>query len=230
MANPQPGDRIVREDAFTIWKVDADGKEYGVQKSKAGASKEKQDLFAREQELRQQAIQAAQDAAAATARGVFTTQQATAAGKQSLRASAAEALAGTLGQAGSMPTGGGQGAQLRQAALSSGIQQAQFGAGQAQADTEARQAAALARLEAARFEREAGDVVKDRAQRMEELRATINDIKKRHQGGIFETVDTDAIERELNQLAAGESDPVILRFIRQEIPGSYSRQSDLEKE
>ncbi len=110
------------------------------------------------QALTQKAIAAAQRIAdvAGEAPGQLTE-----AGRQAkigIRQRAAQGMAGAMGQAGRMVTGGGQASSLRQAAMQAAGLEGEFGLGQAQRMIEAKQEAAVTGLEALKFKADAGDV------------------------------------------------------------------------
>ena len=113
--------------------------------------------FADRMALSDRAIAAAHRAADVAGEAPGMIQQAGQSALAAIRMRGSQGLAGAMGQAGRMVTGGGQAASLRQAGLEAASMEGAFSLDQAKQMLEAKQNAAIAKLEALKFEKRAGD-------------------------------------------------------------------------
>lgn len=167
-------------------------------------------------DIAKQSEQLATDLEARRAAALASLDKATEAGQLDIRASQAEGLA--AGQAAAGARGASAFGALGQAAKQSGLAQAGFLGEQAKARAstdvglaekigEARQAAAAQRLEALKFQQEAGTTAKDRQQKSDQYETRLQEIYTDNKG--FFNDDEEKAADEIERMVEYETDPVL---------------------
>lgn len=177
-----------------------------------------QEDFETEQERRKASFASLKNIRELAAQGVGRVEQAGERGRAALGARSAQALAATLGQVGSAPRGGGQGAVLRQAAATRGVSEAAIGVSQAQELAQAKSAAAEKHFETLAAEEALGTLTGERQQKITVIENNLQNLIGQHLSGTLGIGDDPAAFRaDAQSLLAAEGDPIIRAYATRRI-------------
>lgn len=152
------------------------------------------------------------------AEGVGRVEEAGQRGMQALGKRSAQALAATLGQVGSAPRGGGQGAVLRQAAATRGVSEATLGLSQAQEIAQAKQMAAETEFETLAAEEAMGTLTGERQQKITIIEQNLQNLISQHLSGTLGIGDdAQAFRADAMSLLAAEGDPTVRAYAQRRI-------------